>query len=143
MKPRVVFDTNVVVSALLFRHGHLSWWRKAWREGRAIPLLGRETVAELVRVLSYPKFRLKPEEIEALLADYLPCGEVITDKPTEKAPSCRDPDDQKFIDLAFAGNADWLVSGDNDLLVMAPMCPFEILPPATAGVKLGVARDEG
>ena len=142
MNPRVVFDTNVVVSALLFHHGQLSWWRKAWREGRAIPLLGREPVAELMRVLAYPKFRLSPDEIEALLADYLPFGEVIAAKLTEKAPSCRDPDDQKFIDLAFAGKADWLVSGDNDLLVMAPLCPFEILPPAMAGVRLGEEGNE-
>ncbi|WP_305046880.1 putative toxin-antitoxin system toxin component, PIN family [Geoalkalibacter sp.] len=140
----MVFDTNVAVSALLFRHGQLSWLRNIWREGRAIPLISRENVVELMRVLAYPKFQLKPEEMEALLADYLPFGEVITVEHPKNTPSCRDPDDQKFIELAFAGQADWLVSGDHDLLVMASVCPFEILSPATAGVRLGVmpARPE-
>jgi len=66
--PRVVFDTGVVVSALVFRGGQLDWLREDWQEGRAVPLLSRATANELLRVLSYPKFRLTGAEREELLA---------------------------------------------------------------------------
>ncbi|MEO6623401.1 MAG: PIN domain-containing protein, partial [Nitrospirales bacterium] len=59
---RVVLDTNVVVSALLFRSGRLAWLREAWTSGRVVPVLGRETLAELMRVLAYPQFGLDAED---------------------------------------------------------------------------------
>ena len=69
---RPVLDTNVLVSALLFHSGALSWLRGAWRSGRIRPLAGRQTVAELIRVLAYPKFALSDAERQDLLDDYLP-----------------------------------------------------------------------
>ena len=68
--PRVVFDTNVVLAALLFATGQLAWLRQSWRKGVVIPLLAEATVLELMTVLAYPKFHLTPDDIEALLADY-------------------------------------------------------------------------
>lgn len=127
---RVVFDTNTVVSALVFE-GRLRWLRQAWRNGRLIPLVSRETITELIRVLAYPKFRLSSEEIELLLSDYLPYAEVVdvADGP-EETIRCPDPDDQMFLDLAIAGGADGLVSGDRHLLDLVSAVPFEILTPA-------------
>ena len=75
--PRVVLDTNTVVSALLFGSGRLAWLRLAWQAGQFIPLLGHETAAELIRVLGYPRFKLTRAEQEALLADFLPFAEVV------------------------------------------------------------------
>ena len=131
MSQYVVFDTNVVVSALLFRHGKLSWLREFWRSERAVALVSRDTTAELMRVLAYPKFRLNSGDIETLLSDYLPFAEVVTQFPVvQGTPVCRDADDQIFIDLALAGGSKYLVTGDSDLLSMVDICPFAIIQPA-------------
>ena len=67
-----VFDTGVVVSALLFRSGPVARLRAHWRAEEVEALVCRETVGELVRVLAYPKFALAADEVELLLAEYLP-----------------------------------------------------------------------
>ena len=115
---RVVFDTNTVVSALLFGHGQLSCLRDHWRSDNVAALVSRPTVDELIRVLAYPKFDLDKIEIEALLADYLPFTEAVAISPRTQSPQCRDIDDQMFVDLAIQGRADVLVTGDQALLVM-------------------------
>ena len=72
---RAVFDTNVVISALVFG-GRLHWLRHAWAFGIVVPVVCRETTEELLRVLAYPKFQLDRREREALLADFLPFAET-------------------------------------------------------------------
>jgi putative PIN family toxin of toxin-antitoxin system len=125
---RVVFDTNTVISALLFAKGSLAWLRQHWREGGCVPLLSRVTAAELTRVLRYPKFRISPEDGRELLADYLPYCEVI--QRVERCKCiCRDARDQPFLDLAQGGRADLLLSGDQDLLILAGKTPFAIETP--------------
>ncbi len=124
---RVVLDTNLVLSALVFSHGRLAALREAWQSGRICPLVSRATVAELIRVLAYPKFRLSPDEQEELLADYLPwCETVLIPDPPPVVLACRDPFDTPFLLLALAGKADALVSGDGDLLALADSftCPI-------------------
>ena len=74
---RAVFDTNIVISALVFGRS-LFWLRRAWASGTVVPVVCRETVAELLRVLAYPKFRLDAAERETLLADYLPFAEIVS-----------------------------------------------------------------
>ena len=54
--PRVVLDTNLVLSALVFSHGRLGPLRRAWQAGLCMPLVSAVTAAELLRVLQYPKF---------------------------------------------------------------------------------------
>ena len=128
MSRRVVFDTNTVVSALLFPNGSLAWLRLHWREGDCIPLLSRATAAELDRVLTYPKFRLTPADRYELLADYLPFCQIV--ELTKRCASvCRDPKDQPFLDLAQSGKADLLITGDRDLLVLADQTNFLIETP--------------
>ena len=115
--PRVVLDTNLLLSALVFAHGRVAVLRHAWQEGRFVPLACKATTAELIRVLAYPKFKLTGEEQEELLADYLPwCATVRIPNPPPATPACRDVYDQPFLQLAVAGQADYLVSGDRDLL---------------------------
>ena len=118
--PVVVIDTNLVLSALVFDGGRLSALRTAWQSGRCIPLMSTATVAELMRVLAYPKFKLTAADREELLADYLPhCRSVRIPARLPKLPICRDLNDQMFIELAAVGKADFLVTGDKDLLVLA------------------------
>ncbi len=116
MPPRVVFDTNVVISTLVFG-GRLAWLPPAWAAGVVVPLVCRETVTELLRVLAYPKFRLTEAERSDLLQDYLPFAEVVVlPDPRPAVPvACRDRDDVVFIELAISASADALVSGDDDL----------------------------
>jgi putative PIN family toxin of toxin-antitoxin system len=133
--PVVVLDTNLVLSALVFASGRLALLRAAWQSGRCVPLASKLTTEELLRVLAYPKFKLSPSDREELLADYLPCcrtAAIPARLPT--LPRCRDPNDQMFLELAAAGKADWLVSGDKDLLALAPEFGSRIL---TAEAFLG------
>ncbi|MDP2829401.1 MAG: putative toxin-antitoxin system toxin component, PIN family [Sulfuricellaceae bacterium] len=125
--PRVVIDTNLVLSALVFAQGRLKPLRHAWQTRRILPLASRDTAAELIRVLAYPKFRLTPEDQQELLADYLPfCTTVkIPDSPPE-TPVCRDDFDMPFLRLALAGEANALMTGDQDLLSLVDVfsCPI-------------------
>ncbi len=117
---RVVLDTNVVLSALVFGGAAAGRVRQAWQQGALLPLASTATVQELVRVLAYPEFRLSGEEQKELLADYLPHTETVRiPQPPPHVPACRDVLDEPFMQLAAAGKAQVLVSGDRDLLAIA------------------------
>lgn len=125
--PRVVIDTNLVLSALVFTGGRLAPLRLAWQGQRVLPLVSRATAAELIRALAYPKFKLAAQEQEELLADYLPyCKTVRIPAPPPATPACRDAFDVPFLELALVGKADALVTGDKDLLSLAGRfaCPI-------------------
>ena len=111
---RVVLDTNVLVSALLFT-GKLSKIVDLWRQAKMIPLISRETFEELRAVLEYPKFSLAPDEIQSIIEnEILPFFEVVEIQENVRGV-CRDPGDDKFIACAVSAPADFLVSGDKDL----------------------------
>ena len=118
--PRIVIDTNLVLSALVFAQGRLTPLRQAWQDGRCQPLVSKVTASELIRVLAYPKFKLANDEQQELLADYLPwCRTVRMPNPPPPTPSCRDAFDLPFMQLALAGKAGYLVTGERDLLALA------------------------
>jgi len=114
---RVVIDMNVLVSSLLFG-GQPGKLRSLWAAGRIVPLVSKETTAEFIRVLTYPKFRLTTAVINMLIEDeLLPHAEVVD--ITENADGvCRDLHDDKFLALAASGSANYLITGDQDLLVI-------------------------
>ena len=125
---RVVLDTNVVLSALVFGGGTSARLRQAWQGGHCLPLVGTTMAQELIRVLAYPKFRLTADQQRELLADYLPYARAVrVPDPPPPVPACRDPFDAPFLQLAVAGKADLLVSGDKDLLALAGRGRFAIL----------------
>ncbi|QTD45524.1 putative toxin-antitoxin system toxin component, PIN family [Ottowia testudinis] len=130
--PRVVLDTNVLLSALVFARGPIAGLRSAWQAGAFVPLASTATTQELIRVLAYPKFRLGQAQRQELLADYLPWAEAVTvPQPPPAVPNCRDPLDSPFLHLAVAGQAQWLVTGDADLLALAGALPgLAIVTPA-------------
>ena len=114
---KVVFDTNILVSALLFKGG-LAGLVDLWKRGRLIPVLSRETFQEFKAVLEYPKFSLTHQEIKVIIEEeVLPYFEVVEITDTVKG-ICRDADDDKFIACAVSAAADFIVSGDKDLLDM-------------------------
>jgi len=114
---RVVLDTNVLVSALLFK-GKVSGFVALWQQGKVTPLLSKETFGELRKVLTYPKFALYQEEIRVILEDaVLPFFEIID--PVEPIGGvCADPDDDPFIACAVSGGAEFVVTGDAHLVVL-------------------------
>lgn len=115
--PRVVLDTNTVVSALLFSCGRLAWLRDAWQSSAFVPVVGHDTASELIRALKYSKLKLGREEQETLLADYLPYAETVPAFVQPSGlPEISDPRDVRFLALAQYAQADALVSRDGDIL---------------------------
>ena len=124
---RVVLDTKVVLSALVFGGGTAGRLRTAWQAGAFMPLVSTATAQELVRVLAYPKFRLSVADREELLADYLPYTITVRiPDPPPSVPECRDAFDVMFLELAVVGKAKVLVTGDRDLLALAGQTNFAI-----------------
>ena len=127
---RVVLDTDVLVSALVFQSGALSWLPQAWQATRLIPLVSPVTLLELATVLSYDKFAIAPSRRLELMALYEPwCQLVVIPNPPPQVPECRDPGDIPFLELALLAQADDLVTGDRDLLDLAPSFSVPIITP--------------
>jgi len=128
---KVVLDTNTVVSAVLFPGGRLAWIHEGWVTRQFRPLVDKATTLELIHVLAYPKFKLDDQEIEVILAAYLPYASVVSGQsPVVGLPTCSDPDDQKFLRLAAHSGAEVLVTGDRALLAMQGATEFDIESPA-------------
>jgi len=129
--PAVVLDTNVVLSGLVFTAGRMATLRDSWLTGRCRPLASQPMVAELMRGLAYPKFKLSSMEQEELLADYLPhCTTVSIPAKPPPVPKCRDPEHRPLLELAVVGRAAYLVTGAKDLLSLASKftCPIVTAP---------------
>jgi putative PIN family toxin of toxin-antitoxin system len=125
---RVVLDTNVVVSALLLA-GSIS--RQAFDKAlnRGTLLISAPTLLELTEVLHRPQFNkyLLEEERMRFLVGLLKESELV--ETTEAITDCRDPKDNKFLELALCGKADCIISGDDDLLVLNPFREIAIITP--------------
>ncbi|WP_395010453.1 putative toxin-antitoxin system toxin component, PIN family [Undibacterium sp.] len=130
---RVVLDTNVLLSALVFTGGTMARFRGLWESGKITPYTSKEATKELMRVLAYKKFKLSSQDQDGLLADYLPYAQVadVLFVVPPSLPICRDPLDQMFLKLTAASKSDVLITGDQDLLVLAnePNLSFQILKP--------------
>ena len=137
---RVVLDNNVVVSALVFPSGRLSWLSQAWQLSDLVPIASRETIAELRRVLGYRKFDLSLTRQIGTMRQYQLWCEMVTIAEPPEVPDCRDPRDRPFLELALYAQADALVTGDGDLLALAPVFAVQIITPATLRSRLEINR---
>jgi putative PIN family toxin of toxin-antitoxin system len=134
-KSRVVFDTNAVLSALLFTHGRLSWLVAHWQSAACIPIVSHATAEELMRTLAYPKFKLSAEQQLEVLAGYIPFCEAV--EITKLCPIlCRDANDQTFLNLAHCAKAAVLVTGDDDLLALVGQTAFVIETPEAYRLRI-------
>ncbi|RLD04132.1 MAG: putative toxin-antitoxin system toxin component, PIN family [Chloroflexota bacterium] len=129
---RIVIDTSVLVSGLIRPQGAPGDVLRSLRDGKFAALYSNETIMEIVDVLGRNKFRQKyhiePDDISALINLIRLRGEAIV--PEVTIIDCRDPKDNKFLEVALTGGADYLVSGDSDLLSMNPYQSIPILNPA-------------
>ncbi len=136
MSQRVVIDTNIYVSRAL--RGASVPSRavdKAWHE--SVTLLSADTWAELQVVLRRPKFApyLDPRSVEQFLTKVREIAAFISIGSPIRA--CRDPRDDKFLEVAVPGRAHAIVTGDADLLLLHPFRGIEILTPADYLARTG------
>lgn len=125
---RIVLDTNVLVSALLFK-GRLARLVELWKKGGIVPVISKETFAELRHVLHYPKFAMTADEITAIIEDeILPFFDVV-DVEEKVDGVCRDPYDDMFLAVAVSARASWIVTGDKDLLELRKYKTVRIVTP--------------
>ena len=125
---RCVFDTNVLVSALLLPDSKpRQALNRALREGKV--LVSFAALSELHEVLSRKRFRryVDEEDVRSFLAALAREAEWVDVKLQIQA--CRDPKDDKFLELAVSGQGTHIVTGDTDLLALNPFRGIEILPP--------------
>ena len=126
---RVVLDTNVLISAALSPLGK-PFACLSWVLDNATLIASRELVDELETRLARPKFNKYVDDSRrrAFVADL-----ALTAVQVELSGLvriCRDPDDDKLLEIAVVGRADCLVTGDQDLLVLGPFQGIPILTPA-------------
>lgn len=126
---RVVIDTNVLVSALLFG-GTPGKLIPLWKNGHIRPFASKAIIQEYLRVFAYPKFELTENEITYLLyQEILPYLEII-DVASGKTFVSNDPSDDKFVLCAFKANADIIISGDTHLLSLKKIENIQVVTPA-------------
>ena len=116
---RIVADTNVLVSAAIKPHGRFA---TQLRQGAFHLLVSEAILNELIDVLNRPRLRQKYNLTPQYIHVYLHLIRLRSDylEPTETITACRDEKDNKFLEVAVAGQADALVSNDTDLLVLHP-----------------------
>jgi uncharacterized protein len=125
---RVVLDTNVLISGLAYPGSIPGRIVSAWRQGGLDVVLSRHILDEMIRVLSrLPQVKLTPMEIRDIADSFLFLADVV-EPDAEKHSELRDPDDQPVLGTLRASGADYLITGDKDLLALANK--FPILTPA-------------
>lgn len=127
-RPRFVFDTNALISAALLKRSiSRRAFDKAIDEGEL--LVSAETVNELHQVLGrvdFAKYLTEDERMEFLT---VLLREATLIEIVARVNECRDPDDNKFLELAVSGGATCIVSGDKDLLVLHPFRGIPVVTP--------------
>jgi putative PIN family toxin of toxin-antitoxin system len=145
---RLVLDTNVWLDWLVFDDPAVRPFRDAVAQGLAAVLIDTACEDELARALGYrfAHFTLDASAQAAALARCRAVVQHIEGAPAATLPglpSCRDPDDQKFLVLAAQARADLLLTRDKALLVLgrrrATPLPFRIATPASAAGLLSSA----
>jgi putative PIN family toxin of toxin-antitoxin system len=136
---RAVIDTNVLLAGLLW-HGPPHEVLVHVRSERLAMLCSPALLDELSEVLARPKFdailaRIRASR-EELLSEIEQLADVI-DPPPLPDPTCRDRDDDHVLAIALAAHADWIITGDHDLLVLQNYHGTSIVTPAKAVELLG------
>jgi len=129
---RAVVDTNILVRALIMPQGTVGPVLLRLRRSEYTLLYAQPLLEELIDVLNRPRIRnkysLTEDDIQTVVSLILLRGEAVA--PEQRITACRDPRDDKFLEVAVTGKADIIVSGDQDLLVLNPFAGIPILPPA-------------
>jgi putative PIN family toxin of toxin-antitoxin system len=126
---KVVIDTNVVISGLLFG-GTPEKLIPLWQKRAIRPVASKQIIDEYLRVLTYSRFKLDEAEINFLLYhEILPHFDII-DAPFQERVIAEDPAEEKFIHCAQTGQAAYIISGDQHLLALKTHNDIKILSPS-------------
>jgi len=132
MKARAVIDTNVLVSSLIRPDGTAGILLRRLRDGAFTAVFSPAIIDELAAALVHPRIRtkycLEERAFEPIAALFALRGEIAI--PEESIRLCRDPDDNFLLETAVAGKADYIVSGDADLLDLRKFRTVKIVKPA-------------
>ena len=133
MPMRVVLDANQFVSAVLVPVGHPAQILDAWRQGDLDILISPPIVAEVRRVLLYPRLQRRHGWNEARIDSFLEGvwqAAIPTPGTTAVESVPDDPTDDKYLSCALEGSAQYIVTGDQRLLRLDPWRGIRIVPPA-------------
>jgi len=118
--PRAVIDTNILISGVISPHGCPRAILEHWHDQDFVLVISQAQMAEVEQVMEYPhllaRLRVYNHDRTRLLHALQSYAETVMVETVE--PVCRDPDDDLILASAVAGKADYLVSGDKDLLVL-------------------------
>ncbi|TAK30923.1 MAG: putative toxin-antitoxin system toxin component, PIN family [Chloroflexota bacterium] len=143
--PKSVVDTNLIVSGLLLKRGLPYELLEAWRAGSFQLLVSEPLREEYKQVLSRPKFAHKYGLTSEEVAVFLNLVSLLARQaiPRRRLPvKVRDPKDEKVLAAALGGKADYLVTGDDDLLVLRDDPRLKQIKIVTAAEFLEVLADE-
>jgi predicted nucleic acid-binding protein len=146
--PRIVLDSNVCLDLFAFRDPITAPLLTALRDGSLLAVTDTACREEWQRILDYPKLALDDATRSACLRDYDDLLRPHAHSPQDIAgvalPRCADADDQKFLELALAAKARWLLTRDHALIVLGRRTAregwFDIMTPRT-WVALQAWRD--
>lgn len=137
---KAVVDTNVLVSGTILSRGNPFEILEAWRRGELILVISREIMAEAATVLRRPKifrrYRLTENQLTSLLMTLEQEAVIVTPDPVDPLPGLKPPD-LKVLACAREGHADYIVSGDDDLLNLKG---YEGIPIVTPGAFLTLLK---
>ena len=128
--PRIVLDTNVCLDIFLFGDAQSAALHVAMQRGTIEAVTRADCREEWLRVLHHPQLPVTDAARPGIEAAFDALVRCLPDELATAAmplPRCADPDDQKFLELAQASGARWLVSKDNELLKLAPRCKRDAL----------------
>lgn len=135
---RIVLDTSAYVAALLSKGGGAAAIFERVLSGQCINFCTEDVLAELREVLRRPKFRLNPDVQARFMQIVRESSQEIAPSAAFQCARCRDPRDDKFLSLSLQAEADFLVTLDQDLLVLQKVGRTRILTP---GECLSVANN--
>jgi putative PIN family toxin of toxin-antitoxin system len=137
--PDVVVDAGVWVSGVFFRRGIPAAILRAWRDGRFGIVLTSATLSELESKLreKVVQFRASPTLAEEWIA-YIRAFARVAPFTEEARGVCRDADDDKFLDAAVSGGAQYIVSADHDLQALGEYQGAQIVSPRDFAERLGI-----
>ena len=143
---RAVLDANVLVSAVLSPVGVPGQILDEWRAERFALLVSAPILEEIARVLEYPRIarghRWPQAKVQEFVAE-LGNAAILTPGEITLNVVRNDPDDNRYLECAVEGDADYLVSGDQDLLALREHRGIRIVTPKTFLQALRAPRQQG
>jgi putative PIN family toxin of toxin-antitoxin system len=130
---RALIDTNIFIRAVIKPTGTVGPVLERLRNGEFAAIYTEPILDELLAKLALPrireKYRIGDDDVDRLLGLLALRGEIVN--PSRSVRACRDPEDDMFIEAALEGNAEWVVTGDGDLLTFEKFEGVRFVTPRT------------